>query len=108
MTPRIHSPNFAQHLSRWSIVAVAVSVFACGIVWRNANLLGVGAVILCFVLRRLWDRSPNETANRSHRGNRKRENDRSAHVDTGGESERPGGEPDSVAELAQRDCPPKS
>lgn len=109
MTSRTHSPNLAQSVSRWSIVAVAVSVFACGIIWRNANLLGVGAAILCFILRRAWDTASKETPSRSHHGNRKRETDRSARVGRDDENERPdGSERDPVEELAGRDCPPKS
>jgi iron(II)-dependent oxidoreductase len=41
--------------SRWAIAAVAASVFACGVWWRHAGLLGGGAVILCLVLRRVGD-----------------------------------------------------
>ena len=80
MTSRIHSPNLVQSVSRWSIVAVAVSVFVCGLVWRNANLLGVGAAILCFVLRRAWDGASSETPSRPQHRSRKRENDRSVRV----------------------------
>jgi hypothetical protein len=80
MTPRIHSPNLVQTVSRWSIVAVAVSVFVCGIAWRNASLLGVGAAIMCFVLRRVWDNTSHETSNHSQHGGRRRENDRSVRV----------------------------
>ena len=39
--------------SRWSIAAVAAVVFLCGVLWRNATLLGGGAVVLCLVLRRV-------------------------------------------------------
>ncbi len=44
--------------SRWSfagIAAVAVVVFTCGLLWRNAGLLGGGAALLCLVLRRVGD-----------------------------------------------------
>ena len=76
MTSRIHSPNLVQSVSRWSIVAVAVSVFVCGLVWRNANLLGVGAAILCFMLRRAWDSASNETPKRRSMAIAKRKTDR--------------------------------
>jgi iron(II)-dependent oxidoreductase len=105
MTPRIHSPNLVQTVSRWSIAAVAISVFICGFVWRNANLLGVGAVIVCFLLRRAWDGASSGSSNRPH-GNRSGESDRSARVARPNENERPAScESDSVAQL---DGPPKS
>ncbi len=72
MTPRIHLPNLVQAVSRWLVVAVATSVFVCGLVWRNANLFGIGAAILCFLLRRAWDVTSNETP--SHLQNSDREN----------------------------------
>src|SRR4029079_3906058 len=109
MTARIHSPKLVQVVSRWSIVAVAVSVFVCGLVWRNANLLGVGAAILCFVLRRAWDNTSNDAPNRSQRGVRKHEGDRSARLVRNEESERPvGSERDPVEEFSHRTSPPKS
>jgi gamma-glutamyl hercynylcysteine S-oxide synthase len=109
MTPRIHSPNLVQTVSRWSIVAVAVSVFVCGIAWRNASLLGVGAAIMCFVLRRVWDNTSHETSNHSQHGGRRRENDRSVRVVRDNENDRPAGsERDPVDELAQRNGQPKS
>src|SRR3954453_23149172 len=109
MTTRIHSQNFAQSLSRWSIVVVAISAFACGLAWRNANLLGVGAAILCFILRRAWDRASNETIKRPHHGNRKRDADRSVRVLRENEGDRlTSSQPDPVEELAGHDCPPKS
>ena len=80
MTSRIHSPNLVQTASRWSIVAVAASVFVCGLVWHNANLLGVGAAILCFTLRRAWDNASNGTSNRRQQDNWKHENDRFGRV----------------------------
>jgi iron(II)-dependent oxidoreductase len=109
MTARIHSPNLAQIVSRWSLVAVAVSVFVCGLVWRNANLLGVGAAIMCFILRRAWDNASNETPNRSQHGGRKHESDHSARVVRSEENERPAGsERDPVEELSHQDSSPKS
>lgn len=41
--------------SRWSIAGIAAVVFICGVLWRNAALLGGGAVVLCLVLRRATD-----------------------------------------------------
>jgi gamma-glutamyl hercynylcysteine S-oxide synthase len=109
MTPRIHSPNLVQTVSRWSVVAVAVSVFVCGFVWRNASLLGVGAAILCFLLRRAWDHASNDTQSRPRHGSRKRESDRFVRAVRSDENERPApSERDPVEELTHRDCPPKS
>jgi iron(II)-dependent oxidoreductase len=41
--------------SRWPAAAIAgvvVLVFLCGLVWHHASLLGVGAALLCLLLRR--------------------------------------------------------
>src|SRR6476646_5357179 len=109
ITARIHSPHLAQIVSRWSIVAVAVSVFVCGLVWRNANLLGVGAAILCFILRRAWDGASSDTPKRSQHRSRKRENGRSVGGEREDKNERTvGSEEDPVEELAERKCSPKS
>src|SRR5918996_570509 len=35
----------------WAVVAAAV--FACGLWWHNAALVGGGSVMLCFLLRRV-------------------------------------------------------
>jgi gamma-glutamyl hercynylcysteine S-oxide synthase len=108
MTPRIHAPNLAQALSRWSIVLIAVSVFVCGFVWRNANLVAVGAVILCFILRRVWD-GANTASNRAHRGSRKLQNNRPVRVVLDEETATPASTaPDLVDASAPRACPPKS
>lgn len=62
------TPDRARTLSRWSVAAIAASVFVCGIVWRNANLLGIGAAILCFLLRRAWSATnPDATGSRNRR-----------------------------------------
>ena len=109
MTPRIHSPKLVQTVSRWSIVAVAASVFICGIVWHNASLLGVGAAIMCFLLRRAGDNSSHKATNRPPRGNRKRQNDRSVRVVSEDDNEAStSSERNSADELAQRDGQPKS
>jgi iron(II)-dependent oxidoreductase len=109
MTLRIHSPKFVQTASRWSIVAVAVSVFVCGIVWHNASLLGVGAAIMCFLLRRTGDNASHENSNRRQHGGRKREIDRSVRVVRDDENDRPtDSERDPLDELAQRNGQPKS
>src|SRR6185295_9387686 len=109
MASRTNSSNLVQSVSRLSIVAVAVSVFICGLVWRNANLLGVGAAILCFILRRAWDGASSETPSRSRHGNRKRESRRSVRGERDDKNEcTPGKEQDPAEELAGRDCPPKS
>jgi iron(II)-dependent oxidoreductase len=60
MSPRIHSPRLIQTALRWSVIAIAASVFVCGLFWRNASLLGVGGAILCFTLRREWDSGTRE------------------------------------------------
>lgn len=70
MTPRILSPNLVPTVSRWSIAAVAASVFICGFVWQNANLLGLGAVMVCFLLRRASDGASNRSPNRPRHANR--------------------------------------
>jgi iron(II)-dependent oxidoreductase len=60
-----------QIAARWSIVAIAVSVFVCGFLWQNANLLGVGAAILCFTLRRAWDRGTNNAPDHSQKNTKR-------------------------------------
>src|SRR4051812_40639665 len=109
MTPRNHSPDFFQTVSRWSILAIALSVFVCGLVWRNANLFGVGAAILCFILRRAWDGASNDTRGRLQNDSRKRESDRGARSAHHAQDQRSAEtDPNPVEELSQRDCPPKS
>jgi iron(II)-dependent oxidoreductase len=55
MARRHWFPTFRIDL-RWPIVAVAAVaavVFACGVLWHNAGLLGGGAALLCLALRRV-------------------------------------------------------
>ena len=40
--------------AHWTIFAIAIVVFVCGLLWQNAGLLGVGAVVLCLHLRTCW------------------------------------------------------
>jgi iron(II)-dependent oxidoreductase len=50
--------NTSRHITpHWPIAALAIIVFLCGILWQHAGLLGLGAVILCFVLRRVDNKS---------------------------------------------------
>src|SRR4051812_38189647 len=71
MTQLNKSSRYLRAVSRWSIVAVAASVFLCGIFWRSTSLLGVGAALLCLLLRRIGveaaDESGSGSANRSRR-----------------------------------------
>lgn len=54
-------PQFRVEVyTRWFAAAIAASVFICGLFWQNANLLGVGAALLCFVLRRAWETASDE------------------------------------------------
>ncbi|HVT28340.1 MAG TPA: SUMF1/EgtB/PvdO family nonheme iron enzyme [Lacipirellulaceae bacterium] len=64
MKLRKPSPNSVRLLSQWSIAAIAASVFICGFVWKNSNLLGIGAALLCFMFRRAW--TDSATANSSN------------------------------------------
>ncbi len=109
MTSRIQSVNLVRNVSRWSIVAVAAAVFVCGLVWRNATLLGVGAAILCFILRRAWDGASNDGPSRARTGGRKRENEGSVRVVRNDASTSHGnGERNPVEGLAKSDSPPRS
>jgi iron(II)-dependent oxidoreductase len=60
-------PN--QGAARWAIAGVAAIVFLCGVLWRHAGLLGVGAVLLCLVLRRVSDdaEQPSKSRRQSRR-----------------------------------------
>ena len=101
MIARVQSHNFAQTASRWSIVAVAVSVFVCALVWHNPSLLGVSAVILCFILRRAWDTTAKDASHRATHGGRKHEINRTARSLRNSENEfTAGNEQDPAAELA--------
>jgi iron(II)-dependent oxidoreductase len=109
MTSRYHSPKVAQTVSRWSIVTVAASVFVCGLVWHNANLLGVGAAILCFILRRAWDNVSDDRPIHEQPINRGQENVRPTRVVRANVSEPPiSSEKVSGDGLAQHDSSPRS
>jgi iron(II)-dependent oxidoreductase len=78
-------------------------------VWRNANLLGVGAAILCFILRSAWDNVSNDRPIHKQPINRGHENIGSVRVVRENASERPtSSEKAPVDSLAQRDVPPRS
>jgi iron(II)-dependent oxidoreductase len=109
MTSRLHSPKIAQSVSRWLFVAVAASVFVYGLLWHNANLLGVGAVILCFILRRAWDKTSDPARNREKPIHRGHENASSSPiVRTNVNESQISNESASKDGLAQHDSPPKS
>jgi iron(II)-dependent oxidoreductase len=71
---------------RWPAGIVAAVVFACGILWERASLLGVGAVLLCFVLRRVSAQTRSERANARRRRNRA-ESEAAANSSDGAESD---------------------
>jgi len=52
--------EFGNAAARWGIAAVATVVFLCGVFWRNVALLGGGAALLCLVLRRVGDETPQK------------------------------------------------
>jgi len=51
MTSRTHSYNTARNWSQWLSIAVAATVFVCGLLWQSISLVGGGAAVLCIVLR---------------------------------------------------------
>jgi iron(II)-dependent oxidoreductase len=53
MIQRNPSSNFVRTVSRWSIAAILASVFLCGLLWHSTSLLGVGAALVCLMLRRV-------------------------------------------------------
>src|SRR3954453_15899425 len=109
MTPRFHSPNSVQLVSRGSIVAVALSMFVFGIVWHDVNLLAVGAAIMCFLLRRASNDATTKTPRRTQQDSRKHHSDRTASVVRNDENTRANGSESSPAkELAQPDSSPKN
>src|SRR3954452_12150875 len=61
--------NNVRNWSQWLIVAVAATVFVCGLLWQSASLLGCGAAVLCIVLRQFGASAPVQQSNR--RGERK-------------------------------------
>lgn len=60
--------------SRWAITAVAAIVFAYGVIWQHAALLGLSAVVLCLVLRRVGDNAKEDFLG-PHNHSRRRHND---------------------------------
>jgi gamma-glutamyl hercynylcysteine S-oxide synthase len=48
-----HWVDFGRPRTRWAVAGVAALVFAAGLWWHNAVLSAFGAVVLCFVLRRV-------------------------------------------------------
>jgi iron(II)-dependent oxidoreductase len=109
MSPRIQLPSLVQIASRWSIVVVTASVFVCGLLWQNANLLGVAAAILCFTLRRAWDGAKNATSSPTQQGGRKREHENNAGFIREAASESQASrERDPVDALTQPNCAPRS
>lgn len=53
--------------TRWTIAAIAALVFVCGLLWHSATLIGVGAVALCLVLRRVGELEESESQKRGRR-----------------------------------------
>src|SRR5215468_8480431 len=109
MTTRVFSAPSAQLVSRWSTVAVVGSVFVCGLLWHNAVLLGVGAALLCFLLRRVWDGSATETPRRGRQAAKNRDvahSVRATHEDDSQQSEDSNADP--VSELKHRASAPRS
>jgi formylglycine-generating enzyme required for sulfatase activity len=109
MTTRFHSARSAQLVSRWSIVGIVGSVFLCGLLWHNAVLLGVGAALLCFLLRRAWDNPASETPRRGRQAGKDR--DAAQSVRTVHENNRKQPEhsdTDQASELEQYSSSPRS
>lgn len=48
--------------AQWAIGSISFTVFACGLWWHNASLLGVGAVVLVALLRFGWSGAERERA----------------------------------------------
>ena len=109
MNARTYSLPSTQLVSRWSIVAISGSVFVYGIFWHNAVLLGVGAVLLCFLLRRAWDDSVADTARHARRQNHRNSTTHSPRVarDQEGTTVEDSASGPSE-ELVRRILPPKS
>jgi gamma-glutamyl hercynylcysteine S-oxide synthase len=76
---------------RWLAGIVAAVVFVCGALWGQAWLLGLGAVLLCFVLRRLGTPGHGERSRERRRRRNRAEAEASAesHEKTEGEAPRP-------------------
>src|SRR3954464_6524735 len=71
--------NVVRAIARWSIAAIAASVFLCGVLWRSSSLLGTGAVLLCLMLRRVNAQASAESDGNAqpHRRTRRPEADES-------------------------------
>ena len=68
MTTRRKLIDGVRAWSQWLSAAVAATVFACGLLWQSASLLGGGAVVLCLVLRQFGDGAAQELeTNRNER-----------------------------------------
>jgi gamma-glutamyl hercynylcysteine S-oxide synthase len=48
--------------SPWLSVAVAATVFVCGLLWQNVGLLGGGAAVLCLVLRQIGSNRDHQSS----------------------------------------------
>jgi len=81
-----------QATSRWIPVAVAGMVFVYGLVWHQAALVGLSAVTLCFVLRRVGGDAAtrNESSGSNAAGRFSR---MTAELPTGGEDRDGSGQP---------------
>jgi iron(II)-dependent oxidoreductase len=65
--------NNARNFSQWLSAAVAATVFACGLLWQSASILGGGAAVLCIVLHQFGRASvvqepPRQRERRTPRG----------------------------------------
>lgn len=58
--------------SRLAIGVIAALVFLCGLLWRNAALLGGGAAVLCMVILSIGERSYPRHASHGRAGRRRR------------------------------------
>lgn len=61
--------------SRLAIGVVATLVFLCGLLWRSAGLLGIGAALLCIVIRSVGDSSQQSKESDSRTSRRRRGGD---------------------------------
>ena len=109
MNQRTNSPKLVRTLSQLSVAAIAASVFVFGLVWKNANLFGIGAAILCFVLRRAWEGASNEAPNRPRDTDRKRTRANVAGIVRNDASEsETDSEREALSALPHRDFTPRS
>jgi iron(II)-dependent oxidoreductase len=53
MTRQAHAYRNARDWSQWLSIAVAATVFVCGLLWQSPSLVGGGAAVLCIVLRQV-------------------------------------------------------